>query len=1145
LQHGLLALGLALIAAIVAALGAPLFVDWNAWRPEFEQRASALVGTPVTIKGPIEASILPTPAFVLRDVTVGDAAQGTGVSAGQIRGILSLGALFRGAVEAEEIVFTKPMLRLTLGADGRVAVKKTPGEPGPFSVSRFTIEGGTLVLDDRANKRQYRFNDVAAAGELQSRAGPLKLEASFTQDGKPRNNAWKLRASSGQFNDTSGKTRFSLTRADGLSFDADGALSLEKAQPRFEGKINLAQPGALPWKLAANAAANHNTLKLDGLEISFGAADAPAEFSGEAQVSSLQRGVFDAELSAKFVDLDKALGTQNKNAAAVIAQLRDMLAGFRGDPLSGKMKLTIAQLVAAGGTVRDVESVLAWRDGAPLPERLNARLPGRGTIHLSGASLSDGSFKGRWAVSAEEPAALAEWSGVLPPDVMGEGSFKIDGGLLVSDQKLTLDPFLLTMGPTKLGGDLVYGWQADGRNARLDARLNGSAVDLALLQPLARKTFAKDNPLAIHATLDIQSPRIFSQPARRLSASLSRNGDTVALDRLAIEDMAGVNLTAKGEIASYADKPKGKVDFSLDAANATGLDGLAGALSDPDFAAYLRRVTAAAAPLQLVGTIIGDGKSPAVTIEASGKARNAQLKLTSRGELLNFTIDDTKLELDAPDAANLVALLGLPMPEPLAGQGHFEIVIGKRDKGAAPLKAQLLFPGIDLSADGALRFSEKIEPRVNLKLEATDFRALSMAAARISDTVVPASGTARLIRGEGGVALEDLAIDFGDTRVRGRMTLKGVEQPVLSGDLTLNRSDLMTLLALGIGRVDQTGNAGVLWSDAPLGAPPLAGASGELAIQSAALGLFGNMTATGARMKLRFSGTQFAIEDLSCDLAGGKLAGQARISRPDLIAFDGKLSLEGADVSRLISPADWRSNLHGNGDISLELAGQGASLAQLVGNIAGRGKFTLANVEVEKLSPAALAKVFAAAGKSLPDEANVRMQLAKALDDAPLKIAKLEGPIVAANGVIRAGRAAAKVGNADTVSNVAFDLNRFYLDANVTFENPAPKGTNAKPAITVAWRGPVAEPAKNIEIAPLMAALSLQAMDGEMRRINEQGRMLPGTPNGTLPVNMQPVPPFATETPPPPKPKTVSPPPPRPKPVPPQNNRQLKLDPIH
>ncbi len=1141
MQHGLLALGLALIAAIVAALGAPLFVDWNAWRPEFEQRASALVGTPVTIKGPIEASILPTPAFVMRDVTVGDAAQGTGLVAGQIRGILSLGALFRGAVEAEEIVLTKPMLRLTLGADGRVAVKKVPGEPGPFSVSRFTIDGGTLILDDRANKRQFQFNDVAAAGELQSRSGPLKLEASFTQDGKPRNNGWKLRASSGQFTDGNGKARLSLTRADGFSFDADGGLSLEKAQPSFEGKVNLAQPGNMPWKLAANAAANHAALKLDGLEISFGVADAPAEFSGEARVNSWQRGAFDAELSAKFVDLDKALGTQNRNAAAVIAQLREMLANLRGDPLTGKLKLSIAQLVAAGGTLRDVESVLAWRDGAPVPERLDARLPGRGTIHVSGSPLPSGSFKGRWTIAAEEPAALAEWSGVLPPDVMGEGAFKIDGGIVLSDRKLTLDPFLLTMGPTKLGGDLAYEWENDGRGARLDTKLNGSAVDLALLQPLARKTFAKDNPLSIRATLDIQSPRIFGQPARRLSAALSRNGDAIAFERFAIEDMAGINLTAKGEIASYAEKPKGKVDFSLDAANAAGLDKLAGGFSDPEFAAYLRRVTAAATPLQLNGTITGDGTGPAVTIEATGKIKDAQLRLSSRGEPLSFTVDDTKLELDAPDAANLVAFLGLPMPEPLAGQGHFEITVGKKDKGAAPLKAQLQFPGIDLSAEGALRFAEKIEPRINLKLAATDFRALSIAAARISGTVVPADGTARLIRADSGVALEDLAIDFGDTKVRGRVVLKGIEQPALSGDLAINRGELATLLALGIGRMGQDTSGGALWSDAPLGASPLAGASGDISVESAALGLAGNLTATGARMKLRFSGNQFAIEDLSGDLAGGKLSGRARISRPDLIAFDGNLSLNGADISRLISPSDWRSKFHGKGDVSLELAGQGASPAQLMGNIAGRGKFALADVEIEKLSPAALAKVFAAAGKNLPDEAAVRAQLMKALDDAPLKIAKLEGPIVAANGVIRAGKAVAKVGTVDTASNVALDLGRFYLDANVTFENPAPKGSNAKPAITVAWRGPVAEPAKNLEIAPLMAALSLQAMGDEMRKINEQGRTLPGT----LPVNMQPIPPLATETPPAPKPKAV--PAPRPKtPQPPaQSNRQPRLDPIH
>jgi len=85
LQHTLLGIGLLLIAAIVAALAAPLFVDWNVWRAEFERRASIVVNAPVTIKGPIEATILPLPAFAMHDVTIGDAKGGSGLRAAQIR----------------------------------------------------------------------------------------------------------------------------------------------------------------------------------------------------------------------------------------------------------------------------------------------------------------------------------------------------------------------------------------------------------------------------------------------------------------------------------------------------------------------------------------------------------------------------------------------------------------------------------------------------------------------------------------------------------------------------------------------------------------------------------------------------------------------------------------------------------------------------------------------------------------------------------------------------------------------------------------------------------------------------------------------------------------------------------------------------
>jgi uncharacterized protein involved in outer membrane biogenesis len=70
-QHTLLGLALILIAAIAAALAAPAFVDWNAWRGTFESRASALAGAPVKIRGDIAATILPQPSFLLNDIEIG------------------------------------------------------------------------------------------------------------------------------------------------------------------------------------------------------------------------------------------------------------------------------------------------------------------------------------------------------------------------------------------------------------------------------------------------------------------------------------------------------------------------------------------------------------------------------------------------------------------------------------------------------------------------------------------------------------------------------------------------------------------------------------------------------------------------------------------------------------------------------------------------------------------------------------------------------------------------------------------------------------------------------------------------------------------------------------------------------------------
>lgn len=1120
MQHTLLGAGLALIVAIVAALGAPLFVDWNAWRPTFEQRASLIVGAPVSIKGSIEATILPTPAFVMRDVAIGDSVHGTGLRAEWIRGILSLGALFRGAVEAEEIVLTKPLMRLALDANGRLLLHhKARHDADSFSISRFTIEDGTLVIDDGASGQHYRFDQVAAAGELQSRSGPLKLNASLVRDDRP----WKLRASTGQFGaDGSGKVRLSLARADdGSQLEADGVLALRDAVPRFDGKVSLSQQrkGALPWKVAASAKASERLLQLDDLVISLGS-EFPIELTGQAEARPIARGGLRGSLSAKRVDLDHADGASpRRDLVAALAPLRATLASFAGLPLTGSLEISIDQLVAAGGTVRDLRGRLSLRDGVFGPDRLAARLPGHGSVSITGAASKDGNFSGHLKLTADDPAALADWIGLdAAAGVIDDaGSFKLEGRLLASAKQFSIDRLALALANTTLGGDLLYVAGDGNRPARIGANLNGDAVDLALLAPVVQKTLAQGHAFDLDLSLTVREPKMLGQTARRFEAVVSRDAQGLSIDRLTVDDLGGLSATAHGRIASYPDRPNGQVGFTLDAKSGDGLNALLGSYAgDGEAAVYLRKVAAAGVPLHVTGTLSGDGSGPRLAVEASGTMNDAQVTLAANGEPKAMSLDQMHLVLTARDASRLVALLGFPAPEPQAGQGRFEATIGHAQKGVTPLKAQLVFPGIDLKGDGNWRVGGdgRIEPLVNLQLEATDLRALSNAAVRASEAVVPASGTARLIRSGDGVAFENVAFNFGDVRVRGRITAKGIEEPVLAGELAVNRVKLATLLTLALGRAGE----GTPWSDQALGPLPFGGASGDFSIESAALGLADALVATGARLRLRFDSHQAVIESLSGDFAGGKLTGRARVAHDGLLSLDGGFTLKDADIARIIAPGTWRAKAHGKGRLAIELSGQGASPAQLAANIAGRGDFAIDSFVIDELAPKAVAKVLAATAKGPPpDEESVRARFAEAVDSGTLKIAKLAGPIVVAGGIARAGKVTAKAGAVDVVASASLDLAKLNFDATVSLEEAPPRGLSVRPSASVLWHGPLTDVERSLEVTPLVTALSLRAMSNEMRKLNTRHQVAPAASTVVVPSttesSLAPVPAQNTRTP--------------------------------
>jgi uncharacterized protein involved in outer membrane biogenesis len=60
------------VLLLLAALIAPLFIDWTGYRANFEAEASKILGRPVVVAGAASARLLPFPSVTFEDVRVGD-----------------------------------------------------------------------------------------------------------------------------------------------------------------------------------------------------------------------------------------------------------------------------------------------------------------------------------------------------------------------------------------------------------------------------------------------------------------------------------------------------------------------------------------------------------------------------------------------------------------------------------------------------------------------------------------------------------------------------------------------------------------------------------------------------------------------------------------------------------------------------------------------------------------------------------------------------------------------------------------------------------------------------------------------------------------------------------------------------------------
>jgi uncharacterized protein involved in outer membrane biogenesis len=127
-RYVLTIVAVALVAVMSVALVAPYLIDWSTQRGEIEARLSTITGADVSLTGPVELRVLPTPYLALGEGLVSaPGPDGAKLSFASARLELALVKLASGQIRFSDIRLERPVLTLTRGRRYRWRASTRPG----------------------------------------------------------------------------------------------------------------------------------------------------------------------------------------------------------------------------------------------------------------------------------------------------------------------------------------------------------------------------------------------------------------------------------------------------------------------------------------------------------------------------------------------------------------------------------------------------------------------------------------------------------------------------------------------------------------------------------------------------------------------------------------------------------------------------------------------------------------------------------------------------------------------------------------------------------------------------------------------------------------------------------------------------------
>ena len=1050
--------GTILTLLVLGALVAPGFVDWNAYRPRIAEAVRHATGRDLVISGDLKLAILPSPSLSvdgIRLASVAGAASPDLVKLAALRIHVAFAPLLSGRIEVRSITLIEPVVELEVLADGRAswrfdlpATGAASDGPPPVSLDDIAIERGTIVY--RGDGTVERLERVQAKLSAQSLTGPFRASGTADLRGLPVT----FQAAIGRIEDGQATSASLGLGAASADLQLTGSLRTAAAGPTFQGRVKATigeparlaagfQIGALPPALSqplaveATVTASATAIALNDLAIQSGELRA----TGGLDLSLAPAKRARLALAVPRLDLDKLMPAEAAPVAPTAGTPPNLtLPASLPGAVSASVDLTVDALVYRGGIVRQARVNMTLDRGALAINQMTAQLPGGSELSAIGrlSPIAGGGaemrFDGVVEIGSENLRVALEWLKLNPSGVPADRLRKIalKSEIAVTPREVQFTGLDLRLDASRLTGGLTL---VPGARLSLGARL---AIDRINLD--AYRT-AQPNPAGASAP---------SMPLAQLSALQAFDARVeIKAGQVTIEHTPLDNVVFDATLVS------GKLTLTQ-----FGIGSIAGAAA------------------HVSGTVDASGANPAMDLNAELSARNPSGLLRLVG--IAPTLSPDQLGVFAFKARLRGGLENLRVDSDL-------LALGGTSRLGGSFALNQAVPGFDVAFEA--RHPELSQLLATLAL---DYRP----AAR---TLGPAALALHAKGTTAEAALSNLAVKIGAAEIAGLAKISlAAPRPRMALDLKAGVLDFDPFLppdpAAGRQRpigapVPVAGQTG--WSRAPLDLGALQAIDGEIALVATALAARGTRI-DNADVKATLANGAFDLAKFTGTMFGGAFDAKGKLTAASSHGAELAVTLKNANLRQAARSTAQMEVVDGHLDADLAVTTRGASQADLIAGLAGKGKFAVRDGVAEGFDLPG----FSARLNNL-DNAVAFIGLAQtALSGGHTPFSRLDGSYVIESGVLRSTDIRLEAPAGAGRGNAVIDLPRQTIDASGEFRlTEHPKA----PPVGLKLVGPLDRPQRSYELDALQGFVLQRIGDTLLRRVLPAPSSTPAAPGQSQP----------------------------------------------